>query len=103
MTARVLNAGNWTLFQYPGYEAPMTQLHIAILRQLLHFSARGRRGTITDLSRRLRVPPSRIVAGLRSLEAVDLCVGTRLTLPGLALAVATRRGRPGRRAVALAA
>jgi DNA-binding IclR family transcriptional regulator len=77
--------------------------HSRLVAVLYRDARRGRRSTPIALSRRLGCTPAelhRLLAELDALGWVD-ARRLRLTLPGLALAVATRR--PRRRLVQLAA
>ncbi len=81
----------------------MTRLQIALLQHMFRSAAACRRVTAKAAARRLGVAPREITVTLDALERAGLVSGTRLTLTGLAIAVATRPARRRAYPVALAA
>jgi predicted DNA-binding transcriptional regulator YafY len=81
----------------------MTQLQHAILQQMLRSASAGRTTTVSSLVQRLGAGRREVVADLDALDRAGLCGGLRLTLPGLALAVASRRRRRPAPGIAVAA
>lgn len=81
----------------------MTRLQHSALQLIYRSAAAGRPVAPGDLAIRLGAPPRRIATCLAALERAGLVNGTRLTLSGLAVAVATRPARRRPRPIALAA
>jgi hypothetical protein len=79
----------------------MTRLQLLVLQQLFHAASAGRRIGAPGIAIRLGVAPAHVARTLAVLESAGLADGTRLTLAGLAVAVATRP--PRARSFALAA
>jgi hypothetical protein len=91
---QTLHAGNWTGIQCCDYKQRMTSrtLHVALLQQLFEFASAGRRTSVRALGERVGLglgPTANALSALHDAGLVD-ATRLRLTLSGLAVAVATR-------------